>query len=155
MTKQELELSNLYTINKLSELTGADRRTLNKRLAGEDADHTQGGKKYYELNRVMDVLEESGGKGSNKQKLECSKLISQIRNIDLRNDELSKRLIPADEIQRIWLNHVGKARAALLSIEDLAPVLVGLDVNKIKGKLKDAAHNVIKELNKCPVDEQE
>ena len=155
MTKAELESKNYYTVNKLSELTGADRRTLNKRLAGEEPDHIHGGKNYYELNRVIEKLEEASGEGTDKQRLECEKLIAQIRNIDLRNDELAKKLIPADEIQRVWLNHIGKARGALLKLEDLAPVLVGLNVNQIKGKLRQASESVIQELNVAPLNESE
>tara|TARA_Y100001938_G_C7771521_1_gene273495 strand:- start:2 stop:484 length:483 start_codon:yes stop_codon:yes gene_type:complete len=153
MNKKELESNNFYTVNKLSELTGADRRTLNKRLAGEEPAHVHAGKKYYELNHVIEKLEETSGEGTDKQRLECQKLISQIRNIDLRNDALSKNLIPADEIQRVWLNHIGKARGVLLKLDELAPCLVGLKVNEIKGKLKEAALNVIEELNEAPLDD--
>jgi hypothetical protein len=56
--KEQLEAKEFYTINKLSELIGADRRTLNKRLASEEPDHVLGRKNYYDLNRVSDIIEE-------------------------------------------------------------------------------------------------
>ncbi len=56
--REQLEAKEFYTINKLSELIGADRRTLNKRLASEEPDHVLGRKNYYDLNRVSDIIEE-------------------------------------------------------------------------------------------------
>ena len=153
MTKQELEAKKLYSINKLSELTGADRRTLNKRLADEPPTYVKGKTKYYELNAVIERLEDASGDGSDKTQLECQKLISQIRNIDLRNDELARRLLPASEVSRKWLSHISKAKGTLLKVEELAPVLVGLDVLQIKEHLKKASLDVIQELNDCPIDE--
>jgi hypothetical protein len=155
MTKKQLEAKGCYTINKLSEMIGADRRTLNKRLATEEPDHVFGGKNYYELNRVSDILEEASGKGTDRQKLECKKLICQIENISLRNSEISRRLIPSDEIARTFHRHIGKARSELLAIEDMAAVLCGLSAAEIKEKLKEATRGVIKALHDCPVDEPE
>ena len=156
MKKDELEAKGYYTINKLMELTGSDRRTIAKKLKGEEPDHTYGGNGYYELNRVMEILDESLEKEtSEKAKLECEKLISQIRNIDLRNDALAQRLIPASDIANVWTNHIARTRQVLISIEDLAPVLVGLDANEIKAKLKECSVNIIKELNECPTYDEE
>jgi hypothetical protein len=155
MSKKELEAKGCYTVNKLSELIGADRRTLNKRLATEEPDHVFGGKNYYELNRVSEILEEASGKGSDKQKLECKKLIAQIENISLRNDEISRRLIPSDEIAKTFHKHIGKARSELLAIEDLSAVLCGLSAPEIKAKLKEATRGVIKALHETPIDEPE
>ena len=116
MTKKDLESKGFYTINRLSEEISSDRRTIKKHLASEEPDHKIGTTCYYELNRVQDILEDASGKGSDKQKLECKKLIAQISNIELRNKELSRRLIPADEVARVWLAHVGKARGILIGI---------------------------------------
>ena len=153
MTKNDLESKGFYTINRLSELIGADRRTIKRHLASEEPDHKIGATCYYELNRVHDILEDASGKGSDKQKLECKKLIAQISNIELRNKELSRRLIPADEVARVWLAHVGKARGILIDLESLAPSLCGLDATEIKIKLKDAVQGIIEALNANPVDE--
>ena len=155
MTKNDLESKGFYTINRLSELIGADKRTIKRHLASEEPDHKIGTTCYYELNRVHDILEDASGKGSDKQKLECKKLIAQISNIELRNKELSRRLIPADEVARVWLAHVGKARGILIGMEDLAPALCGLDATEIKIKLKDAIQSILEALNGNPVDEHE
>ena len=144
-----------YSINKLSEILSVDRRTLTKYLRDIKPDKVNGKIKLYKLGNVVETLGEVGGEKSERQKLECKKLIAQIRQIDLRNDELAKRLIPAEEIQRVWLNHIGKARGVLLKLEDLAPVLVGLNVNQIKAKLKQASESVIAELNEAPTHESE
>jgi len=153
--KKQLEAKGCYTINKLSELIGSDRRTLNKRLASEEPDHVLGKKNYYDLNRVSDILEEASGQGSDKQKLECKKLVAQIENITLRNKEISRTLIPQADIAKVWTASVSQARSQLISIEELAPVLCGLDVNEIKANLKEAIDGVITTLHNCPVDEQE
>ena len=153
--KEQLEAKGFYTINKLSSLIGSDRRTLNKRLASEEPDHILGRKNYYDLNRVSDIIEEASGQGSNKQKLECKKLVAQIDNITLRNNEISRPLIPQSDIAKVWTASISQARSELIAIEELAPVLCGLDVNDIKAKLKEAIKGVITTLHNCPVDEQE
>ena len=152
--KKQLEAKDCYTINKLSELCGNDRRTLNKRLAGEEPDYVLGKKNYYNLDRVRDILEEASGQGSDKQQLECRKLCVQIENITLRNKEISRTLIPQADIAKVWSASVGQARNQLIAIEELAPVLCGLGVNDIKAKLKEAISGVITTLHNCPVDEQ-
>ena len=152
--KQQLEDKGFYTINKLSELIGADRRTLNKRLATEEPDHVLGKTSYYELDRVGDILEEASGQGSDKQQLECSKLVAQIENITLRNKEIARTLIPQADIAKVWTASISQARSELIAIEELAPVLCGLDVNDIKAKLREAIGGVITTLHNCPVDEQ-
>ena len=153
--KQELEAKGYYTINKMSQLLNADRRTLNKRLATEEPDYIVGKSSYYELNRVSEILEEASGQGSEKQRLEISKLVAQIENITLRNKEISRTLIPQSDIAKVWTASISQARSELIAIEELAPVLCGLGVNEIKAKLKEAINGVITTLHNCPIDEQE
>jgi hypothetical protein len=153
--KQQLEAKDFYTINRLSELIGADRRTLNKRLATEEPDYVLGKSSYYDLDRVSDILEEASGQGSDKQQLECSKLVAQIENITLRNKEISRTLIPQADIAKVWSASVGQARNQLIAIEELAPVLCGLGVNEIKAKLKEAINGVITTLHNCPVEDEQ
>jgi len=155
MTKEELKTAGLFSCNGLADELGVDRRSIKKHLIDEEADHVQKGIKYYELNRVADLIDDAGSKGNEKQKLECKKLVAQINNIELRNAELGRKLIPSDEVARVWHQHVGKARSVLLGLEEIAPTLCGLDAGAIKEKLKQSTHEVIVALNKCPVDEPE
>ena len=136
-------------------LLSVDRRTITKHLQGAEPDKQSGKFKLYKLSRVASILEEALGKGSDKQKLECKKLVAKISNIELRNAELGRKLIPSDEVARVWHQHVGKARSVLLGLEEIAPTLCGLDAGAIKEKLKQSTHEVIVALNKCPVDEPE
>ena len=129
-----------YTINKLSTILSQDRRTLKKYLDGVEPDKINGKLKLYKLSRVTEILEEVSGKGTERQGLECKKLIAQIKNIEIKNDELLNKLIPVEEVSRVWLSHIQKAKATLLGIENLAPVLAGLEVNQIKSKLKTKAN---------------
>ena len=155
MTKDELKSKGFYSINRLSELISADRRSIKRHLVDEQPDHVHKGINYYELNRVADIIEDASSKGTDKQNLECKKLVAQINNIELRNAELSRKLIPSEEVARVWLANVGKARGILLGMEELAPALCGLDATEIKVKIKDAVQSILEALNACPVDEHE
>lgn len=154
-SKKQLEAKGCYTVNKLSELCGNDRRTLLKRLAGEEPDYLIGKTSYWNLDRVSEILEEASGQGSEKQQLECVKLRCQIDNLTLRNKEISRTLIPQADIAKVWSASVGQARNQLITIEELAPVLCGLDVNDIKAKLKEAINGVITTLHNCPVEDEQ
>ncbi len=43
------------------ELTGNDRRTISKKLKGQEPDKVHKNTNYYELNRVIEILEEESG----------------------------------------------------------------------------------------------
>ena len=144
-----------YTVNKLSSELGVDRRTITKHLKGKEPDQIKGKLKLYSLSRVSEILQEAAGSGSEKQALECTKLKAQITNLEIRNDELMGKLCSVDSVSRIWSSHIQRAKSALISIEDLAPVLAGLKVNQIKSKLHEAAVDVIKALNENPTGEDE
>ena len=143
-----------YSINKLSSILGTDRRTITKHLKGKEPDKMRGKLKLYSLNRVSEILQEASGKGSEKSMLECKKLQAKIQNIEIRNDELMNKLIPADQVTRIWLSHIQKAKAALSGLEDLAPVIAGLKVNQIKSKLHEAVINIMEDLSSQPIENE-
>tara|TARA_B100001971_G_scaffold194786_1_gene201098 strand:+ start:399 stop:896 length:498 start_codon:yes stop_codon:yes gene_type:complete len=151
--QQEENENGCYTINKLSTELGVDRRTITKHLQGKEPDQIKGKLNLYRLSRVSEILEEAAGSGSEKHSLECRKLIQQIRNIEIKNDELMSKLCSVDSVSRLWSSHIQRAKATLIQIEDLAPVLAGLKVNQIKSKLHAAVIDVIQSLNENPTGE--
>ena len=155
MTREELQNQGYYSINRLSEILDVDSRTIKKKLATEAPDKIVGKSEYYQLDRVSEILDEASKQGSEKQQLECKKIIAQITNIELRNSELSKKLIPSEEVARSFLMHISKCRSELIKIIDLAPILCGLDANSIKVKLKEGVNAAIEELHNYPIDEPE
>jgi len=150
---ESLEGNDLCTVHKLSLLLGADRRTIGKRLEGIEPDEIRGTRKYYRLDKVREVLESKAANSKERQKLEIQKLSAQIKNIEIKNNELLKKLVPQEEIARVWLAHIQKAKGTLVGIEDLAPVLAGLNVNQIKSKLHECIIDIITELNESPIED--
>ena len=152
---ESLNENDLCTVHRLSLLLGADRRTIGKRLEGIEPDQVKGSRKYYCLGRVREILEQKAESSEERQRLEIQKLTAQITNIEIKNNELLKKLVPQDEIARVWLAHILKAKATLISLEDLAPILAGLDVNQIRTKLHESIVDVIKTLNESPIEKDE
>ena len=136
---------------QLSTLLKHDRRTIGKRLQDIEPDKIQGKRKLYSLAKVRDLLTSRQSQSNEKQRYEIEKLIKQCEQLEIKNDELRKRLTPTEEVTRTWLAHVRQARQVLLQIPELAPVISGLKPVDIKTKLTEAVESVISELHDNPV----
>ena len=150
MTKEQLEKKQLYSINKLSLELNVDRRTLKRHLLHESPDYTKGKQNYYSLTRVEEILEEQQGEGSDKQQLECRKILAQIENLNLRNAELEGKTVSVAEVNRLWSLHIQTARTHLIELENVASLVAGKSVNDTKQIIREHVTKVIKALNECP-----
>lgn len=84
-----------YSVNRLSELTGADRRTLNKIIVANELQPVgqEGTAKLYRLEDVQAALAKKPDKS-----LKDEKLSEEIRKLRLRNDKEEGKLVPKSAV---------------------------------------------------------
>ena len=107
-----------YSVNQLSRLTGADRRTLDKSVVGlKPCDH-RGKSPLYDLAEVEAALRARKAGGS----LRDEKVFEEVRKLRIGNDQKEKTLISVDVIKK-RLAEVAQGQKDLLRqrLENEAP----------------------------------
>lgn len=85
-----------YSVNQLSKLTGADRRTLDKAVVGLQPAGHRGKSPLYPLSEVEAALKARKAGGS----LRDAKLYEEVRKLRLKNDRDEGKLIAVEVIAR-------------------------------------------------------
>lgn len=113
-----------WTINGLSVELAIDRRTLGKRLSGLQPFREDGRYKYYLMADVHKHLSAAKGSGEERTIEEEKRRLTtaQADKTELEVETMRGTLIPADQVESVWMNMVSAFRAKILSIpHKLAP----------------------------------
>ncbi len=141
-----------YSINALSDLTGADRRTLKKALRGVTPLRTEGMTSFYKLESATQALAARPQNNADRESLFCQKTLKQIEMLTLQLDRQRGKYIEADEVRFTWLSHIQQARTILLSCPaELAPSLCGLSAPEIERRLVERMDAAIAALAANPL----
>ena len=114
------------SINRLSELTGRDRRTVKKSLVLL-VPVIKGRSHLYDSQEALLLIYGSAKSGDFDLNEEQARLAHhRADSEELRVQQARGELIPAEEVERAWLDHVMSARAVLLALPTkLAPAVMG------------------------------
>ena len=103
----------LWSVNGLSFELRRDRRTLNRIIADSDVQpvkETKRSKLYY----VGDIVSAMLGTPAGELDLDEQRALlarEQRRKLEFQNAELERKLIPADQVEEVWLRTVSIARS--------------------------------------------
>ena len=113
------------SINRLSELTGRDRRTVKKSLVLL-VPVIKGRSHLYDSREALLLIYGSATSGDFDLTEQRARLaFHQANNERLKEEERTGQLIPADAVEQAWLDHVTAARAVLLALPTkLAPIVM-------------------------------
>ena len=91
------------------------------------------------------------GKNGDLNPLTEKALLDQARRIEIerKHDEAMGVLVNAEEVNRIWTNHIVNARTKLLAISaKLAPTVAEInDKNKVKAEIDRLIYEVLEDLS--------
>ena len=133
----EARKSQCASVNRLAELTGMDRRTVKRALAGLKPAQQRKGSPVYALDAAVEVLREHAAK---RTALEPAK----ERRIELQNEKLEEEIAilkgahtSNDVIEAFLVALLSSQNAILMQKECEMPArLAGLDVPTIRERLK-------------------
>ncbi len=145
--------SRLWTLNALAVELGRDRRSLARALEGLEPDECrQAGSRTdrkYRLVRVIEHLyaRDPGGEELDPAKERARKDKEAADKLALENAETRGDLARVSVMAREVATLLGDHRQNALSVPTkLAPILVGLDADRIRSKLEDAVYELLGDL---------
>ena len=130
----------LFTVSKMADLTGLDRRTITKRLSGVAPDEDG----RYESSVALKALYSPDALDGAQEKAKLD--LARRELCEIRKAELQKTLIPAEIVQRHWEFMAGNVRAKLLNLPGRLAVEIGDPDKSIETKAKRLVYEALKEL---------
>ena len=130
------------TINFLSDLTGKDRRTVQKRLADMTpaADNT-----FNSAEALLAIYSPGGALDPQQEKAALDRARRELT--ELQKGEKERSLIPADAVLQHWSRLIGNARSRLLNLPGrLAIECSGKSQHEIGQIAKAVIHEALAEL---------
>jgi hypothetical protein len=134
----------MLSINKISELTRIDRRTIKKRLAGiVPIKRTPGGVFYSES--ALEIVRRGGGRLSQaRDDLRCDRLRTQIAKARFELAVEQGAMVLVSEAEQWVAGVVMNARQRFLALSrKLAPHCVGLDSAQVAVIIEDAIREIL------------
>jgi hypothetical protein len=131
-----------YTINKLSELTGIDRRTLKKQLANKTPNEAG----EYLAADVLEILKTRPKGLTAKHAMEARKLKAQCERIEFENEVRKGKFVPSEEVRRDLTRFILQAKAKLVSMPSSMAQTLALitDPIEIERQLKGRIHEFLR-----------
>lgn len=134
-------------IAELAEILGVTRRTLNhwKKMQGAPKPLTNGQHDVSAWREFVRLNGLKGGRelaGANQEALKARRLLVDIEERELRLAIRQGTVVSLDLVRQEWITKVARARSLLESrfLNELPPILSGLDAHGIRGKLSHALH---------------
>jgi hypothetical protein len=138
--------STVYAKNivHLAEILGVTRRTLTtwRKIEGAPQALPNG---QHEVNLWREFIRSNGLKGAketghNTESLKARRLLVDIEDRELRLAIRKATVVPMELVREQWISKVGRARSLLESrfLNELPPILCGLDTHMIREKLNQA-----------------
>lgn len=141
----------LYTLSWLAQELCRDRRALARELEGltpdEEVEHGARTERRWKLRRVFEhLLTQSAGEEDDDQRQRLA--AAQADRYEMENEQRRGQLIEVSEAITIAVEHIGAARAKVLSMPTkCAPQLINVaDPNAIESILRTEAYAVLDEL---------
>lgn len=133
-----------YTINKLSDITGMDRRGLTRLLEKTEPVETNGRSKLYTIRQVIESIR---GPSATAEKARLDKVRADIAELDLAQKK--QELIPLDAVLDMLMPLFSNVRTKLIAIPNKAAPIVQACTTKleIQAALKVAVYEALEELS--------
>jgi len=124
------------TVNRLADVFGIDRGTVRRRLADVPAAKVSGGRRYWSLEAVTELLTTAGNK-SVPRELREELIHEQIRKLKIRNDKEAGALVARAAVcSAVAATTTGVKGILRRFVQEAPPDLVGLEVPDIRVALK-------------------
>lgn len=137
----------LYSVNRLAEKLGIDRRTLKNYLKGTDPAGEENGNPVYRLEDAMLAvkvqLKAKSNRSAGKDRLtdlQCEKLETQLAI-------LRREYVPAEEVEKLGAELGSAIRKIIVQLHLCAPQVVGLSVAEAESRLKDVEADILQQLH--------
>lgn len=135
------------TIVELAEILGVTRRTVNiwKKMDGSPKPLPNGQHDVTAWREFVRLNGLKGGKdvaGANQEGLKARRLLVDIEERELRLAMKQGTVVSLESVRQEWITKVARARSLLESrfLNELPPILSGLDAHDIRQKLNRALH---------------
>jgi phage terminase Nu1 subunit (DNA packaging protein) len=141
------------SITTLSSLTGLDRRTITKRLAGLDFEDSGNVGHFYDsaaaLRRIFMGEPNISGESLDPQQERAALDAARRRLAELDYQKRTGELIPVDVVQEHWIRMAGACRSKLLTLPGrLAVSVTGCQtVHETEQVAKALVHEALQELS--------
>lgn len=142
------------TTVELAEVLGVNRRTINlwRKMEGAPKPIANGQHDVSAWREFVRLNGLKGGKeltGANQEALKARRLLVDIEERELRLAIKRETVVSLDSVRQEWITKVARARSLLESrfLNELPPILSGLDAHAIRGKLDQALHEAYEILN--------
>jgi hypothetical protein len=149
----------MLTINRISDLTGIDRRTIQKRLGGIKPEKVVGTFRYYpdEALRLVNsaVRYPSTELEQRKKEGDARKAIAAAVRMERQNLVALGRLVEIGEVERFVSALIFQTRNKLMTLpRRVAPHLVGLDAGNVAQIIEIHLREILDEMKNEPLPEQ-
>lgn len=141
------------SINQLQQLTGKSYRTIKARIDGlEPVGTGRNNANLWESKKALQLI--YGVRKKDEIALDATvekAKLDQARRIEIerKHKEAMGELVDAEEVNRVWTNHIAFARTKLLAIgPKLAPALLNIDdPNKVKKEIDKLIYETLDDLS--------
>jgi phage terminase Nu1 subunit (DNA packaging protein) len=138
--------------SKLSELTGKDRRTIDKVLSGLKPNSVEGRAQLYDTQLVLPLIFEVESDRSLDRQLQEEQLRHEKGKADKVELEVRKRkgeLVEVEDVAKAWEKVLTAVRAELFSIpvKSAHPLAPGMTPAEVKKHLEDAINEALTTLS--------
>lgn len=142
-------VSEPMSISGLSVLTGMDRRTIGKRLAGMDPAKVIGKAKHYATPEALRAIYLGGdtGEALDVQQESAKHKKAQTEKLNLEIALLKGDLVTGDQAKSKWADMVTAMRAKMLSLPSkLAVRVTGMDTKEVETESRDLVFEALQAL---------
>lgn len=140
----------LFTLSWLAQQLDRDRRALARALEGlapdEETKHGERTERRWYLRRVVEHLIGRAADEDDDQRQRLA--AAQAEKHEMDNEERRGHLVDATEARSLWSEHIGAARAKLLSLPTkLGPQLINVaDPNTVASRIRTEVYAALDEL---------
>jgi hypothetical protein len=135
------------TISALSVMTGVDRRTIGKRLAGVAHVSEDGRAKKYAPGAALQAIYLGDGDQLDPMQERARKDKIAADLAQLRLDRERKEVLSSEEVEAVWQDMTAAFRAKVIQLPaTAAPRCAGLPVKEIRKVLEGLVHTALQEI---------